>query len=420
MQSLSPHGSRDKLLLALTLFMALNGLLAWGLAVSNFDRFEACHHGRIYWALKKYQKLPAAPDVVLIGSSLLQRITYWGEADYLNQRVSALQHNRCTHLEDRLSKALGERVSSYAIAIGGMHASDASVVTTAMLAKKKPAMLVYLIAPRDLFDNFLVDPASTETFQLMSRLGDVSDVAMAARSSLTEKFAFAVESTLTRVLPFYNYRKELTTICERWWRTELQEIFQAKMFIARGRPLAASQLGLTIPEFDLDGNIGIMPHDVNASTKQENRLCYLFTYQPFWPKRYYNQLMFLRRMLNFEVQNGIKPVLVNMPLRSDNLTAMVPHFYDLYFKDVSCVARECGAEFIDMQDDKDKAVGFTDADFCDTVHLTGPGSIKFVDALADQLERSSLSQIRRFHKSNSVSQLAQTVANHKNCRNRCN
>jgi hypothetical protein len=123
--------------------------------------------------------------------------------------------------------------------------------------------------------------------------------------------------------------------------------------------------------------------------RQDNRLCYCITYQPFRPKPYYNQVMFLRRMLNAARQDGIKPVLVNMPLRSDNLTAMQPHFYDLYRNDLRSVALDCGADLIDMNAN----AGFTFDDFRDSVHLTGAGSNKFVEGLADRMERTSLRQI---------------------------
>jgi hypothetical protein len=82
--------------------------------------------------------------------------------------------------------------------------------------------------------------------------------------------------------------------------------------------------------------------------------------------------------LRFAEDRGIKVILVNMPLRQDNLTAMMPNFYELYQSDVRKHAAKFHAQVIDLFD----ARAFTDNDFIDTVHLTGHGAVKFVDKLA--------------------------------------
>jgi hypothetical protein len=387
--------AHNKTLAALGLFVVINGVLALVLAASHFDRFEACKHDKIYWTLNRYRTMAAAPDIVLMGSSLLQFVTYWGDADYLNREVNAMQHNRCAHLEDRLSKDLGVKVTSYSMGLGGMHASDASLITTAVVAKKKPALLIYFIAPRDLCDNFLSDPASTETFQRMSTISDASDVALASRYTLPRKFDAAVDVTLAKAVPLYSYRNELATMSERWCRGARAGLLEGTICAIDRKPPAPWQLGLEDRPFDLPDWAVVRPHDAKTMEKQDNCLCYCFSYQPFKPKHYYNQVMFLRRMLSAARQAGIKPVLVNMPVRSDNLTAMAPHFYDLYRGDLRTAALECGAELIDMNSED---AGLTDEDFRDSVHLNGSGSSKFVETLADRIGRTSLPQIIAAHK----------------------
>ncbi|MFN8554123.1 MAG: hypothetical protein U0103_21825 [Candidatus Obscuribacterales bacterium] len=58
---------------------------------------------------------------------------------------------------------------------------------------------------------------------------------------------------------------------------------------------------------------------------------------------------------------------------------MMPNFYQLYKADIARHAAKYHAQVVDLFDAK----SFTDNDFIDTVHLTGHGSAKLVNKLAD-------------------------------------
>jgi len=93
---------------------------------------------------------------------------------------------------------------------------------------------------------------------------------------------------------------------------------------------------------------------------------------------YNAQLYYLDSLLRFAEEKGVKVILVNMPLRKDNLTAMMPNYYELYKSDIAKHAAKYHAQVVDLFNTDT----FTDDDFIDTVHLTGHGSIKLVDKLA--------------------------------------
>lgn len=86
-------------------------------------------------------------------------------------------------------------------------------------------------------------------------------------------------------------------------------------------------------------------------------------------------------------------ILVNMPLREDNLTAMMPNYYELYKSDVAKHAAKYHARVVNLFDTKT----FTNDDFIDTVHLTGHASIKLVNKLADAVAPDVASTVLTQH-----------------------
>ena len=132
-------------------------------------------------------------------------------------------------------------------------------------------------------------------------------------------------------------------------------------------------IGLKDEAFDLRD--GYMSKDSpNFDRLTDNYSAYALTYRPCLPRPYNLQFDFLKRMLTSAKQRNVQVILVNMPLRQDNLKAMMPGFYDLYRKDLQTTARQYGAHYVDMFD----AQRYKFEDFTDTVHLTSRACGKFI------------------------------------------
>jgi hypothetical protein len=373
----STNAYKSSAVIALLLFLCVDLASRALLITGHFDRFEAANHRWTWWQAKGYKELPYTPDVVLLGSSLLARLVNEGEATYLKFPINAAQHNRLRHLEDDVQARTGVPIKTFAFALGGMHASDAAVIVNGLLREKTPSTIIYTIAPRDFLDNLLETPNSTEQFELMSRNSELGELGIHARLSTNEKGAFYLTELFNKLFAQVNYKYELATIAERNYRNCVIPILDSRIEKVK-EPLSPSRIGIRTSAFDYPNDLNVQPQDPNKVEVTDNLQCYRFCYQPFRPKLYNTQLYYLDYILRFAQERGVKVILVNMPLRKDNLTAMMPNFYDLYKSDVTKCADKYNAQFVDMFDSKI----FTDADFVDTVHLTGFGAIKLVDKLA--------------------------------------
>lgn len=367
---------------AVCLFVLVNIGFGLYIRVSNFDRFQISTHNWAWWATKCLIEHKQPVDVLLMGSSLVQRLMDEGEATYQNKTIDAISHRNSKELEDLLSVQLNRPVKTWSYAVGGLHASDAAVVTLSLLRDRhQPAAIVYGIAPRDLMNNLLASPCATETFQLMNRLSDLNDIAYTARSSNGEKFDYFVSSALSKALPLFDVHAELAQCFRRAFKQKVGSI--ANQYVPQPKnPISTlDQISLHMVPEEFEGRLPIPPFNPAVPTFEDNKLTYLFAYRPFRAKFYRLQKSFLERMLQTCTERGIQVVFVNMPLRKDNFEAMSPGFYELYRNDVKTLAKEYGAGFIEMNEPP----VFAYRDFTDQVHLNGLGAVKFVRMLAPKL-----------------------------------
>src|ERR1700744_4575274 len=58
-----------------------------------------CPHTWEWWRTTEYAAQPSAPDVVLLGSSLIQIPAFSAEADFLNQTLDVATYSRSCYLE---------------------------------------------------------------------------------------------------------------------------------------------------------------------------------------------------------------------------------------------------------------------------------------------------------------------------------
>jgi hypothetical protein len=120
-------------LLAVCLFICVNLGLAIYLKCAHVSRMQMATRNWAWWATTELLSHKEPVDVLLMGSSLVQRLLDEGEATYLNKKINGVTHRNSLVLEDALSGILHRPVKTWSYAVGGLHASDASIVTTAFL-----------------------------------------------------------------------------------------------------------------------------------------------------------------------------------------------------------------------------------------------------------------------------------------------
>jgi lysophospholipase L1-like esterase len=98
------------------------------------------------------------------------------------------------------------------------------------------------------------------------------------------------------------------------------------------------------------------------------------------------QTQFLDRFLSLAQRQGIRVVIVNMPLTDANMSLMPPGSYARYSAVVQQACATYGADLLDLNQG---GSGFTTQDFKDTAHMNAEGGKKFLDKIAQRLAASA-------------------------------
>lgn len=360
-------------LLAVDLFCKIN----WNHL--RLDHYASPNRSMVWWTVNDFRKQKETPELVVIGSSLMMHALHGGDAEYTKLPQNEVLHHRCEMLEDLIQKKTGAKVKSFAFALAGQMASDAYVLCSTLLPERKPKVLVYGIAPRDLMDNTLDSPASTDIFKYMSKLGGTQDCAWQARHSVWEKVEYCFEQASA----LYNHRNYFVYLQQHYVQNILR-LFGYKHTEEVHTPFALRRFTLRdLPE-DMGTNERIALPNLEVKYV-DNSDEYRLRYQPFKQKKFDEQVAYLEKLMDFCQKQGIKLLMVNMPLTDDNIALMPPGTYDLYKRTVSGLAAKYNERFIDLQDSK----RFPKRLYCDTAHMSGYGGVIFFNSLADKLTDGS-------------------------------
>jgi hypothetical protein len=332
-----------------------------------------------WWTVNTYRSLRERPCVVLIGSSLMAQISNEGDATYLEQRLDARIHHRSIHLESLIQNKFSRIIRTASLSIPGAHCSDVALLALNLFTPpRKPDLVVFGIAPRDLMDNTLSSPASTLTFRLMEKIGDIGELEFEGRPQPAERAELTANKVLGLVFPAYRFQNELSL----GWLRSVDDILNSVIpNPGKVHPEELVALGFALPHQDLKVPFFSLPYSTSSNYKDDVSKLYRRIYNPFDETRYKLQLRFLTRFLTICKDRNIKVMLVNMPLRSDSYHLMPTAFYERYERDLKQASADNGAVFVDMHD----SPRFRDTDFIDQVHLSGSAAGKFLTCLTDEL-----------------------------------
>lgn len=378
---------RSYVLIGTLMFIALE-LLLLGLSKADpktlgFDPVKSPNMSWVWWNVRDFRQLKQAPDIVLLGSSLMMAPLHGGDAAYLKVGQNVALHHRSILLEDLLKKTFGESYRTFAFALGGEMVSDAYAISATMLkGDRKPQTIIYGIAPRDFMDHALPSPASTEIFKYMDRVGDLSAIEKDSYGSFWER----AEHQLSKLSFIYKHRPDFIYIQQRWAKSLAHKLLGYGDLEKDNAPLhIRKQAFLELPENHGPASLFVdapgeapEPFDLNLNE-------YRFRYRKINVKQFNCQLSFLEKLLTFCKKENINIILVNMPLTQDNLALMQPGFYQGYLDKVSALSTAYGASLIDMNDPK----LFQNKHFLDSVHLNSRGGQHFFEVMVDKINKDS-------------------------------
>ncbi|HEY9788010.1 MAG TPA: hypothetical protein V6D17_21660 [Candidatus Obscuribacterales bacterium] len=347
-----------------------------------FNPYDSPNHSLVWWAVEAFKKEPNAPDLVLLGSSLMMVAHHAGDATHLNKPQNEVFHFHSSCLQDELERRLKRRISTFSFAVAGQMASDAYLIASRLLTgDNKPKAIVYGIAPRDLVDNTLPGPSSTETYRYLSRIADTSDVALMSHRSFFELLDLAVKRTSF----VYSHRDNFLAWQHRLARSLTGRQMPENEF-AINCPWMLRKLALAqFPEDNGTNELMIAPYGLHKEPYKDNSQEYKMRYACIKERTYKTQLAFLEKLMNFCRQEGIELFLVNMPLTPDNRALMPAGFYESYMNKLRRLSSGYSAHFIDLNN----ADAFPKVAFADSVHLNGLGGVTFFRLLAGELSHDS-------------------------------
>jgi hypothetical protein len=359
-------------------------------AIDTFDRIRSHDHvaspekSAIWWAYKNWREQSRKPDVILLGSSLMIAAQNDCDATFYDQTFDAVQHYHSQYLESKLSQEAHRAVKTASFVIGGQMATDAYAIICTLLDKntsqeKTSETLVWGIAPRDFIDATFGRPEDTETVRLMNRVSEQNDLLHVRKTS----FWTAFEDLLNKICSVYSNRNEFR---------ELQRALISSCFKATAPGTSSHnlkppdwllhQVSLTFPEDNRIGQWIVRPCKKKGDEPRDNSTEYKERYAAFKPELFEQQLSFYEMALDAAQKGGNKILIVNMPLTAENMRLLPAGVYQRYLQNVSSLARQHGAYFLDLN----SATIFSQKDFWDPVHLNGYGATRFMNEVAEKLE----------------------------------
>ncbi len=330
--------------------------------------------------VRAWKATPQAPNICFLGSSLVQ---------------CALKNSDPTFLSRVITR---DNAPSFSWALGGENASDSYMIASTMMSSsKKPRLLIYGIAPRDLLDNNVKSPVSTDIFRYLSSSSTIFSLPSSAFTSVDDRVAFALRQFL-----FLVDRKDALS---KYVSAQLQAVLpdlipalrnakigtdeQQKIVAAQAQieasPVNGAKQGVhsVSPQIEATPVIGSKQEVLAA--KQKAAYDYLlgvskgvtiFRYNPYSAERYNRQVVFLDKLLAHLENIGVPVILVKMPLKNEHVAIMPKELLESYTKDVDRLATKYGASVLDFN-----TSDFKDSNYGDVAHLNATGARIFQDLL---------------------------------------
>lgn len=337
------------------------------------------------WTIRDFLKLSKAPDVVLLGSSLVLVPFAGADADALKHRIDGSQHHRSLYFESKFAEATAKKINCFNFALPGEMPTDAYLIVRNLLTGKNaaskglPKVIIYGVGPRDFLDNLLPSPAATDPYRNLIRFGSAEPYMDKMLPDPLEKLDYH----LGRICYFYGQRDAFSDLFYRDGKQALDALFP---FLSVVPELTHDEYRALLPEFRpcevKSGTTYFRPTTPAERTSTIDNLGeYRKRYKSLKWDTYLTQLEFFSKTLKLARQNGIQAVVVSMPITQANRDLLSQMSWDAYKAGVAAVAKRNGAIYLDLHN---PAV-YPQSDFSDTVHLHSGGGAKLIVELVERL-----------------------------------
>lgn len=373
-------------LLVVVLFVLIDLAVGAGFSVQPHQErkltFDEPYRSRSYWVIKDFLQQPFNPDFMLFGASDVASACTRGEATYLNEPKDELITHRSSFLEKKLQESDSPYKTTFCLAVPGEMPSDTYFLYSALFDNRpKPKAIFLSFTPRNLCDATFSDPANTDVFKILSKLGGLKKFQYSARGSMWDSLDYLVSQASS----IYNHKWEFAS----WQHHTMQSLLSqvtGKEFSKISTPKAIRKLSLLeLPEDFALGESVEPPYDPKTAEFKSNKAEYQSRYRQFRQKTFDQQISFFKKFCQQCRNDGVYLVVGNTPMTPENRELLPKPIYDKCIAAASSAVRDNGGTWVNL----DRADVFQHDDFYDSIHLNGKGAEKYMQLIATEMAKSS-------------------------------
>jgi len=325
-----------------------------------------------WWAARGYFQEPKSPDIVLMGSSLVNSACWAADAVSTKADVDCALHHRVYTLEQMLSDRMGgEAPRVVNVSVQGAGACDFYMMSRGLMeGQRKPRMLVIGIAPRDFVDNKMHNLGETEPFMFYQRYVNFDGEVARAYPNPLLKTLGEIEWGLGR-LPLRRFHSVVASHL-----TDDATVDKTRKEAGDQLRNALSARSLTVFPGDI-----VVSHEM-AEGCFDNSIEYEKRFKNPNPVHFKTQLFFFEEMLRRMKEQGISVLVVDMPTLPKHRVMLPPSFWSNYQNKIGDICKRQGAEHLYLSSSDDM---FDTDDFVDLVHVNWRGGAKLLSVIADEI-----------------------------------
>ncbi len=323
-----------------------------------------------WWAAHGYFGEKKDPDVVMMGSSLINSACWSADAVTMYKDVDCVLHRHVWTLEKFLKEKMPAlKPAVINVAVQGATACDYYMMSRGLMSgSRKPKLLVLGIAPRDFIDNKIKNMGDTEPFMFHQRYVDFDKTVARAYSNPFTRAMGELEWKIQR-MPL---RRLHAAVASHFTDNEGAE--KTKRLEA-GDELRCALSTSSLRIFPGD----IIVPKVIPEGYHDNTAEYASRYKNPHPKQFDTQLFFFEELLKTMKAQNVEVLVVNMPTMKSNRDLLPMPFWNNYKAQLRDVCARQGAQYLFLSDSSD----FVQKDFVDTVHLNFRGGAKVLKKIAE-------------------------------------
>ncbi|MBA3859207.1 MAG: hypothetical protein C0507_20065 [Cyanobacteria bacterium PR.3.49] len=374
--------SQSPILMAMVVVLFVNVFLALKDPFGRVDpnTIPSAKHWA-YWTTQDFLKEKAAPDVVLLGSSIFMNPLWMLEAEHLNRTVDIVVERRSHYLEDALKKKLpGARLSCFNYALpGAMVSDDYMIIRTMFKEGKTPKVVVIGLTPLDMTDDDFYCAVSSTHYKYLAkftRTRDLLDLAMPKPWQRTEYLAnesvyLAGRKHDVQGAVIGSVRDNLSGYLGPLSATPLSTKEKGDVKDAIYQDEVAPGIWLAQP-------VGIDYFNDNSNGFKKR-------YRFATPDKCKIKMAWLKKCIDLCKEKNIEPLIVNVPLPDPALKILPAGVHEALVKRVEELAQTEKVAYIDLQ----KTGAFDIKDFTDSCHMDASGGRKVMDFVAGEIGKDA-------------------------------